>query len=354
MGRLKLRLAVIAALTAVPLCAGTAGAAPVADPLERPALSLRTPGKGFMLALASTGGNKPRLVAAGERGIIILSEDGGKSWHQAKVPVSVTLTALSFPSPDQGWAVGHGGIVLHTGDGGETWVKQLDGITAARVADAMAQASTDLSMQRRTQQLVSDGADKPFMAVHFVDDKRGFIVGAYGLIFGTDDGGKTWRSWLDRVDNPKGLHLNAIATTGDGIYLAGEQGLLLRSDDDGTHFKRLKSPYTGSFFAATANAATLVVAGLKGNVYRSDNRGNSFTRIEGAAPVNIVSGRHLDDGRLLFINQSGQLLVSRDDGLSLQAVVLPPGAPALAALPMADGSWVLAGPRGVTRPTSAP
>jgi len=62
--------------------------------------------------------------------VVILSDDDGATWHQAKVPVSVTLTAVSFGTPAKGWAVGHSGIVLHTEDGGETWVKQLDGIQA--------------------------------------------------------------------------------------------------------------------------------------------------------------------------------------------------------------------------------
>jgi photosystem II stability/assembly factor-like uncharacterized protein len=346
--------ATLAVLAAALLGGGAAGAASVVDPLERPALALRTPGKGMLLALASTGGDKPRLVAAGERGIIVLSDNGGISWRQAKVPVAVTLTALAFPAPNLGWAVGHGGVVLHSADGGETWVKQFDGIAAARSADEAARSSGDAALQKRTAQLVADGADKPFMAVHFADHRRGFIVGAYGLIFGTENGGASWLPWLDRVDNPKGLHLNAVAADGDVLYLAGEQGLLLRSDDGGRRFSRLNSPYPGSFFAAAAGEGALVVAGLKGNAFRSDDRGASFSRIDGTAPVNIINGRRLDDGRLLLINQAGQLLASNDRGRSLQTLALPPGAPALAALPLADGTWIVAGPRGVARTSSAP
>lgn len=349
MSRRNGRLAVLAVLAVTLFDGGMAGAAGVADPLQRPALTLRAPGKGFLLALAGTPGDPPRLVAAGERGVIVLSDDGGRNWRQAKVPVAVTLTALAFPVRNLGWAVGHGGVVLHSADGGESWVKQLDGIAAARSADQAAQAAGDAALQKRTRQLVADGADKPFMAVHFADPRRGFVVGAYGLIFGTEDGGRTWQSWLDRVDNPKGLHLNAIAGAEDTLYLAGEQGLLLRSDDGGKRFLRLPPPYAGSFFAAAASADTLLLAGLKGNAFRSDQRGAGFTRIEGTAPVNIVSGSRLADGRFLFINQGGQLLASRDDGRRLVAVSPAPTLPTLAALPLADGAWVLVGPRGAAR-----
>src|SRR5690554_634705 len=47
-----------------------------------------------------------RIVAVGERGHIIYSDDGGKSWEQGSVPVSVTLTAVDFGTETHGWAVG--------------------------------------------------------------------------------------------------------------------------------------------------------------------------------------------------------------------------------------------------------
>ena len=68
-----------------------------------------------------------RLVAVGHAGLIITSDDNGHSWEQASVPVSATLTALHFPTPQQGWAVGHGGVILHSADAGSSWTLQLDG-----------------------------------------------------------------------------------------------------------------------------------------------------------------------------------------------------------------------------------
>ena len=64
-----------------------------------------------------------RLVAVGEYGDILLSDDEGQSWHQAKkVPTTVTLTAVDFVDDKTGWAVGHDTVILKTEDGGETWV----------------------------------------------------------------------------------------------------------------------------------------------------------------------------------------------------------------------------------------
>ena len=89
-----------------------------------------------LLDVVKTGN---RLVAVGERGVVVLSDDGGRTWRQASVSTSVTLTSVQFASLKAGWAVGHSGVVVHTEDGGETWTRQLDGRTAAKLAVEAAQ-----------------------------------------------------------------------------------------------------------------------------------------------------------------------------------------------------------------------
>jgi len=85
------------------------------DPLVYPAIQWRVPNKAVLLASTCAG---KRLVAVGECGMVTLSDDDGATWRQGKVPVSVTLTAVDFATPEKGWAVGHSGVVLHTEDGG--------------------------------------------------------------------------------------------------------------------------------------------------------------------------------------------------------------------------------------------
>ncbi len=119
-----------------------------------------------LLGIARAGS---RHVAVGERGIIVLSDDDGRSWRQAVVPVSVTLTAVTFPTAAQGWAVGHSGAILHSDDGGTHWTKQLDGFRAAQLALAAAAANMRKRPSKRAradfaaaQQLVSDGPTSRF------------------------------------------------------------------------------------------------------------------------------------------------------------------------------------------------
>lgn len=308
------------------------------DPLQRPALITARASRAVTLAITSAG---QRTVAAGERGIVLWSDDG-KTWQQAKVPVSVTLTALSFPTPQQGWAVGHGGVILHSTDRGESWTRQLDGRAAAQIELKAAKASGDPKHVASAEQLVGDGPDKPFLAVHFWNAERGFAVGAYGLIFGTEDGGATWSSWSRRVENPKGLHLNALHVSGETVFLAGEQGLILRSVDRAGSFQALESPYKGSWFAIAGSGASVVVAGLRGTVFRSTDAGATWTMVQVPAPATIGSALATKDGTLLFANQAGMLLTSANDGLSLYPLPAPQGPPLTALAEGANGALLAA------------
>ncbi|MEX5503709.1 YCF48-related protein, partial [Pseudomonas putida] len=95
------------------------------DVLAQPALRGPQALRAVLQDVARAG---TRLVSVGERGVVLLSDDNGASWRQAKaVPVSVTLTAVQFVDARNGWTVGHAGVVLHSEDGGEHWTLQLDG-----------------------------------------------------------------------------------------------------------------------------------------------------------------------------------------------------------------------------------
>src|SRR5690554_5819590 len=82
----------------------------LADIIETPAL-MSGLAQESLLNDATRAGD--RIVAVGERGHVIYSDDEGQTWTQAQVPVSVTLNAVDFGSDSSGWVVGHSGVVLH-------------------------------------------------------------------------------------------------------------------------------------------------------------------------------------------------------------------------------------------------
>jgi photosystem II stability/assembly factor-like uncharacterized protein len=324
------------------------------DPLERPAMQSGFADKSALLAVTIAG---KRLVAVGERGDIVFSDDEGVSWTQAVVPVSVTLTAVHFATPEKGWALGHSGVVLHSSDGGKTWVKQLDGRQAAQLALKAVQARKELSgesteeLERAlaaAELLVSDGPDKPFLDMYFENEHKGFVVGAYNLIFSTEDGGKTWQPWLDHVDNPKGHHLYAMRSAGNDLFMVGEQGLILRSDNKGQTFRLLASPYEGSFFGLLPlKNGELLIFGLRGHAFKSADHGDTWEAINAGVPSSITAGAELHDGTVVLVTVAGDVLASSDNGITFKHLSIGETFPFSGAIETERGNLVLVGMRGV-------
>jgi photosystem II stability/assembly factor-like uncharacterized protein len=337
--------------TLLALVQGVARAGAYVDVLDLPAkpsaLAVRSP----LIDIARAG---ERLVTVGQRGHILYSDDAGQHWLQAGVPLSSDLTAVFFPTASQGWAVGNDGVVLHSSDAGATWSKQLDGrqIGELLVRHYSALASAEPGnvqwplLVAEGQRLVEQGADKPLLDVWFANDKVGYVVGVFNLILRTEDGGQSWTPFQDRTDNPQGFHLNAIASTGDALYIAGEQGLLLKWDDNAQRFAAVPTPYQGSFFGVVGKPGEVLVYGLRGNVLRSTDGGQNWTALDTGLHVSITAGLIDARGNYRLFTQGGQMLVSQGTGAQLHLLQQPARTPVAGATQSAAGMLVVAGSRG--------
>ncbi|MBP2839326.1 hypothetical protein J9A02_04585 [Pseudomonas sp. PNP] len=325
------------------------------DLLDTPAALNQHAEKAVLLAISRAG---QRLVAVGERGIVLLSDDMGRSWRQARaVPSSVALTAVDFVDAHDGWAVGHGGIILHSTDGGETWERQLDGNLAAQLEQQAAQEQVALGAEGaqrhldNARQWVADGADKPFLDVHFTDARHGLAVGAYGLAMLTEDAGAHWRSVTGELDNRASLHLYKVLQDRQGVMIVGEQGTLLRASRLGDSFKQVPTPYHGTWFGALqSGSGSELVFGLKGNLYRSGDAGD-WQAIATTESSSLTAGRELQDGSLVIASEAGRLLRSSDHGEHFQPLPAREldGSPITDLVQTADGALVVTGLRGVKR-----
>ena len=301
-----------AALVASLLAAQPAVAVPFVDPLDKPAEASPLAPYSQLIAITRAG---KRLVAAGMRGHILYSDDEGRTWTQASVPVSVTLTALSFPTPQQGWAVGHSGVILHTADGGQTWARQLDGRSTA--ADMVGfyhglAVGGDETAARLAEELPinwQDGPEQPWLGAWFADEQHGFVGGAFNLMLETRDGGNSWTPWTHRVDNPDALHLNAIERIGSALYMPSERGVVFRMREGEERFSALQTGYTGSFFGICGDERVLLAYGLRGTVYASLDQGANWSALRPAIPVALTACTRTADGRFLLAAASGHVVV---------------------------------------------
>lgn len=346
-----------AALSVVLLFAAaqhTARAEVVMDVLDSPARHEARPERSQIMALSRAG---ERLVAVGERGLVLLSDDLGRSWRQAaSVPVSVTLTDVVFVTAEKGWAVGHSGVILHSSDAGENWTRQIDGrLAASLVLDAakarVAAGEPDAERELRSAEyLVQDGPDKPFLGVAFRDERHGYAVGAYGLALATADGGSSWYALQGRMANPGGKHLYQVQVDGERLLIAGEQGALFRSQDGGRSFHELITPYEGTFFGALdLGRGVLLAYGLRGNVWRSEDDGANWHQVDVLEPVSLAAATRLANGAFLLGNESGRLLQGQRSAAQLAELPVTAEGVLTGIAENADGSLVLAGSHGLQR-----
>ncbi|HSD75177.1 MAG TPA: YCF48-related protein [Steroidobacteraceae bacterium] len=281
-------------------------------------------------------------VVVGERGHVLLSDDQGATWRQAKVPTRALLTAVYFHDAKLGWAVGHDETILRSEDGGETWTR------------------THAAPER----------EQPLLDVWFKDADTGYAFGAYGTILASTDGG---RSWTQQPFEPKPLieesrtaaakagdefldegaasdsHLNAVARAADGkLYLAAEAGHLFRSDDDGASWLELPSPYKGSFFGVLPlDGATVLAFGLRGHLFRSEDAGATWREIPTSTVAMLTNALRLDSQTVVITGLAGTLLVSRDGGATFELKQQEDRKGIAAALPAGNGRLLVVGEGGV-------
>jgi photosystem II stability/assembly factor-like uncharacterized protein len=270
-----------------------------------------------VLALAHAG---TRLVAAGERGRILLSDDEGMSWKAASTPTHHTLTSLAFTDARTGYATGHQRVLLRTEDGGDTW-----------------------------KHAALESKERPALFAVRVEGDRGIAVGAYGAYFETTDAGRTWTT--RRIGPPDfDRHLTGIAAAGGGRFvLAGEAGALLASADGGATWRVLDSPYEGSFFGALGLGEGIVIAyGMRGNAFRSADAGKTWQRIDlGNYKGALQGASQLPDGTVILTGADGMVADSKDRGATFTRAPLASRALVSAVAQTARGRRLVAGPSGL-------
>lgn len=281
-------------------CLAAEGASPPAgaraSPLqEKPAVRVTWASTEMILGAANAGG---RLVAVGDHGVVLLSDDGGASYRQARtVPTRATLTAVSFTDARNGWAVGQWGVIIHTRDGGETWELQR----------------SDTSV------------DQPLFTVHFSDSEHGVAAGLWSLLLVTADGGQHWNALklpAPPGGGPADRNLFSIFASPAGtLFIAAEKGWVLRSTDRGASWQYVSTGYNGSLWTGCAlHDGTLLVAGLRGTIYRSTDDGQTWQPVKSGTKssiTDIVEHR----GQVVAVGLDGVVLTSKDDGQTFSVTI---------------------------------
>jgi photosystem II stability/assembly factor-like uncharacterized protein len=231
--------------------------------------------KSLLLDIAQLSSGK--LIAVGERGHILLSDDAGRSWRQVVTPTVTTLTAIAAVD-DFLWVSGHDSTILFSKDGGEQWQRQY----------------------------FDPEAEAPLFDIYFEDVSRGLAVGAYGLALLTQDGGRSWQTTTtDEQEEPHWYNITRVSER--SILLTGEFGRVMRAPSIDGSWEHIQSPYEGTLFGATTfsklglqTREAIMVFGLRGNVFFSQDNGESWRNLALNDTRSILAAVHCKNSLYLL------------------------------------------------------
>ncbi len=260
-----------------------------------------------------------RLVAVGERGLVMTSTDDGRNWQGQRTKVTRTLTGVAFADDKVGVAVGHGGSLLRTVDGGASW--------------------TPVEVE-------AVGRDS-LLGVTHLEGTVFAAYGAFGLYIESADGGVTWtRRRVGGEDFDR--HISQVVKVGPELLLVGESASLARSTDRGATWEKMESPYRGSFFGALVTAkGTVLVYGMRGNVFRSTDGMKTWTKVDLGTAAALMGARQLDDGTIVLVGGTGVVAVSRDDGASFRTAADARGRSLSQVIPTGSRDLLVVGDGGI-------
>lgn len=294
---------------------------------------------------------RDRAVVIGDRGHILVSESRSE-WRQVPVPTRVMLTAVSAVD-NKLWAVGHDQVVVYSNDGGLTW----------------------------TLQHHDEEAEGPLLDVIFLDDQRGFAIGAYGQFLATSDSGANWlvehigdrvrggaaaakddqdeADAMESVDD-SGLastdmgmdegdpHLNAIVRNGQGLLIVGETGATYRSIDEGATWTKGSLPYEGSMFGAVAlDGGSIIAFGLRGNAFSTADLGLTWQPLETGTEASLLGGSAVPGNRAVLVGASGTVLLLPAGSNQMRGYTFSDGGVMSSVLPLGETDFLTVGENGI-------
>ncbi len=212
----------------------------------------------------------------GEDGVLWHTRDGGHSWEVWEagapgtgLPLSHPFCQIHFCSPTRGFIVSSGLPLLETDDGGRSWQtcpeKNLFpyGLTFTPTPDGergilLSQDLDPLTWeplktchfitrdQGRTWKPVNDqfeGVEQGGIDIAccgFFNEERGLLCGPEGVLYRTENGGRTW----EKIEHPWGISdLNTLRVLPDGqAWLGGHNGICAASTDYGHTWTQLPIP----------------------------------------------------------------------------------------------------------------
>jgi photosystem II stability/assembly factor-like uncharacterized protein len=289
------------------------------------------------------------LFVVGHPGRVLRSRDGGKTFESLSAAQhDEALFSVAFNAKGEGAIVGRSGFVLLSSDKGDTWTSTVVEVdkekpslfSVAVLVDGTIVAVGDFGVIVRSTdhgkswlrssysiELPADAAKCPggsaaagdnedsigearLTDVEFVDDKQGYLVGEFGLVARTDDGGLTFKRQNTCTDR---LLYSVASASPTRLLAVGADGTAIESNDAGATWAALPTGTIEHLFGVFADTQRAVVVGAAGTVLVKSGDGPLSSVQTGVH--SWLAGAWLDaKGQGVIVGGRAYVLSTRDGG----------------------------------------
>jgi photosystem II stability/assembly factor-like uncharacterized protein len=254
---------------------------------------------------------KGRGLIVGRTGLVLMTTDGGKTWTKRDSGAKEHLFNVDITESGKAWAVGHFGTVLHSPDGGLSWKPQ-------EFQPEFPEGTPEVEMGVISDaEKENEGAavEARLNAVAFADDQRGWIMGEFGMVLHTQDGGQTWK----RQPSASGKLLFALHVLDENRVLAvGSEGTYMETTDGGRSWKATDTGTQQHIMGLYPSGDDLYVVGRDGLVMVRKGKAGSFKRLSAGLYTWLMTVGFFDDKSGLAAGGRGHLLQTSDAGETWQ------------------------------------
>jgi photosystem II stability/assembly factor-like uncharacterized protein len=272
-------------------------------------------------ALFSIDINRSGLGAiVGRSGLVLITADGGVTWTKTNALASSAedkahLFAVDVLETGAIVAVGDFATIVRSTDGGKTWQRLRFDPTDPTVGKA-AEASAGLLGAEENENAGFEGEAR-LTSVAFGDDLHGFVVGEFGIILKSDDGGVTWARQHAPSDK---LLFSVHASSATHAVASGSDGSIAETRD-GLTWTRVPAPTTNHLFGVWTSDETTLAVGEDGTAVQRRGPDGQFQVV----PTHVhtwLSSVALQDGKHgLVTGGLGHLLSTQDAGQTFAHIV---------------------------------
>jgi photosystem II stability/assembly factor-like uncharacterized protein len=198
---------------------------------------------------------KGQGAIVGRSGLVLTSE--GERWTKSVVTVDdehPNLFAVDVLPSGTVVAVGEFGAIVRSEDRGKTWSRSSYSIETP-AADCVVEGASE----NENSDVVGEAR---LTDVRFIDEQRGYAVGEFGLILRTEDGGRTFKRQASCTDK---LLYGVAVIDAERALAVGADGAVLETKD-GRTWTVLPSGTSEHLFGVYADAQRALVVGAAGTV----------------------------------------------------------------------------------------